>query len=222
MRLTLTTLFILIFSSCDFKSSAEYNAEAERLELEGRYEEAISFLDKAIDKDPNNLYALINRGVDKSLLGDYQGAIDDYTRIIEIDPDNALAIVNRGRNKKRLEDYQGAIDDFEQAIETKGGERHYTNKVHNLLFDTGFAFEASMEEIRYERGVARYKLDRLKLALDDFNFCLSTNYKKPASLYWRGVIYLRYEMTQEGCSDLKAAQKLGDPDAQVVIDKYCK
>ena len=83
MKQIIIILGILIFSSCDFKSSADYNAEAEKLEKEGRYTEAIPLLDKAIDKDPNNIYALTNRGVDKSILEDYQGAIDDYTSIIK-------------------------------------------------------------------------------------------------------------------------------------------
>ena len=210
------------FTSCDFKSSANYNTEAEKLESEGRYKEAIPLLDKAIKKDPENIYALINRGVDKSILEDYEGAINDYTRIIEIDSDNALAFLNRGKNKKRLEDYQGAIEDFENAIKTKGSEMIYMDKVENSFIETGFEFDVAMEEIRFERGIARYSIDSLKLAFDDFNFCLEKNYEKPASLYWRGIIYVAYGMNQEGCTDLQEAQKLGDSDAQEMINEYCK
>ena len=212
----------MTFTSCDFKSSADYNAEAEKLESEGKYEEAILLLDKAIEKDPENIYALINRGVDKSILEDYTGAINDYTKIIEIDSDNALAFLNRGKNKKRLEDYQGAIEDFEKAIKTKGGEMIYMDKVENSFVETGFEFDVAMEEIRFERGIARYNIDSLRLAFDDFNFCIDKNYEKPASLYWRGIIYVAYGMNQEGCSDLKEAHKLGDSDAQEMINEYCK
>ncbi len=212
----------MTFTSCDFKSSADYNAEAEKLERVGRYKEAISLLDKAIEKDPENIYALINRGVDQSILEDYQGSIDDYTRVIEIDPNNALAFLNRGKNKERLGDFQGAIEDFENAIKTKGGESIYMDKVKSSFIETGFEFDVNMEEIRFERGIARYKMDSLKLAFDDFNFCLNTNYKRPASLYWRGLVYVAYEMSTEGCTDLNEARKLGDPDAQKMIDKYCE
>lgn len=222
MKQILIILGILTFTSCDFKSSADYNAEAEKLENEGRYEEAIILLDKAIEKDPKNIYALINRGVDKSILEDYEGAINDYTRIIEIDSDNALAFLNRGKNKKRLEDYQGAIEDFEKAIKTKGGELIYIDKVENSFVETGLEFDVSMEEIRFERGIALYNIDSLKLAFDDFKFCIDKNFEKPASFYWRGIIYGAYGMNQEGCADLKNAQELGDPDAQEMIDKYCK
>ncbi|WP_200978308.1 tetratricopeptide repeat protein [Echinicola sp. 20G] len=222
MKQILIILSILTFTSCDFKSSADYKAEAEKLESEGRYEEAIPLLDKAIEKDPENIYALINRGVDKSILEDYEGAIEDYNRIIQIDSDNALAYLNRGKNKKRLEDYQGAIDDFEKAIKTKGGESFYMDKVENSFIETGFEFDVAMEEIRFERGIARYNIDSLRLAFDDFIFCIDKNFEKPASLYWRGIIYVAYGMNQKGCSDLKEANKLGDPDAQEMINEYCK
>ena len=68
MKQILIILSILNFTSCDFKSSANYNTEAEKLESEGRYKEAIPLLDKVIKKDPENIYALINRGVDKKFL----------------------------------------------------------------------------------------------------------------------------------------------------------
>jgi tetratricopeptide (TPR) repeat protein len=222
MKQIVIILTILTFTSCDFKSSADYNAEAEKLEQEGKYTEAIPLLDKAIDKDPNNIYALINRGVDKSILKDYKGSIDDYTKVIELDSDNALAFLNRGKNKKRLEDYQGAINDFEKAIKTKGGEMLYMDKVENSFVETGFEFDVAMEEIRFERGIARYNIDSLNLAFEDFNFCLEKNFGRSASFYWRGIIYVAYGMNTEGCSDLNEAQKLGDPDAQEMIDKYCK
>lgn len=79
-----------------------------------------------------------------------------------------------------------------------------------------------MEEIRFERGIAWYNIDSLKPAFDDFNFCIAKNFEKPASFYWRGIIYLSNGIKQEGCADLKNAQKSGDPDAQEMIDKYCK
>jgi len=222
MKQLIIILSILTLTSCDFKSSADYNSEAEKLEREGKYSEAIALLNKAIEKDPNNVYALINRGVDRSILEDYAGAVQDYTEVLEIDPDNALAFLNRGKNKKRLEDYEGAIEDFEKAIKTKGGEMLYMDKVENSSIETGFEFDVTMEEIRFERGIARYNIDSLKLAFDDFNFCLERNYEKPASLYWRGIISIAHSMNNEGCKDLNEAGKIGDLNAQEMIDKYCK
>jgi len=221
MRTFTYILIILTLVSCDFKSSEYYNEEAQKLEKEGKYEEAIPFLDKAIEKDQKNIYALINRGVDKSILGDYKGAIEDYSTIIKIDSDNTLAYLNRGKNKKRLDDFLGAIDDFEKAIKTKGGEQIYIDLVENSFVETGFEFDVEMEEIRFERGMARYNIDSLRTAFDDFNFCIQKNFELSASYYWRGLIYLAYGMKSEACNDLKKSHDLGDPDANEMIKKYC-
>lgn len=215
-------LISILFIACDFKSSAEYNSEAEALEREGRYEEAIVLLNKALEIDPENIYALLNRAVDKSILGDYEGAINDYSKVIEIDPRNTLALLNRGKNKKRMENYIGAIEDFDRAIKTKGGELVYIDIVENPLLDNGFEFDAQMEEIRFERGISRYNIDSLKTAFEDFDFCIKKNYELPDSYYWRGLIFLAYDMTTEACEDLKKARELGDPEAGELIDTYCK
>ena len=209
-----TFLFLI---SCDFKSSEYYNSEAEKLEKEGKYKEAILLLDKAIEKDSKNIYALLNRGADKSILDDYSGAIVDYSTVIEIDNDNALAYLNRGKNKKRLDDFYGAIEDFEKAIKTKGSVLLYMEKTENSFIDTGFEFDVGMEEIRFERGIARYNIDSLRTAFDDFNFCIQKNFELPASYYWRGLIYLAYGRKTEACNDLKKSHELGDPDANVMI-----
>jgi len=211
-----------MLSSCDFKSSTDYNVEAEKLEKKGKYKEAILLLNKAIEKDPNNIYALINRGVDKSILEDYNGAIDDYSKVIEINPDNILAYLNRGKNKKRIKNYQGAIEDFDKAIFTKGGENLYIDLVENSFVETGYEFDVEMEEIRFERGIARYNIDSLKTAFNDFNFCIQKSYELSSSYYWRGLIYLAYNMKAEACNDLKKSQELGDPEAKEILEKYCK
>ncbi|MCF8297417.1 MAG: hypothetical protein K9J13_07750 [Saprospiraceae bacterium] len=222
MKQILFILTVIILTSCDFKSSADYNSEAEKLEQDGKYKEAISLLNKALEKDPRNIYALINRGVDKSILEDYRGAIIDYSTIIEIDSANTLAYLNRGKNKKRLDDFQGAIEDFEKAIKTKGCEQIYFNSVENSFVETGFEFDVKMEEIRYERGIARYYIDSLQTAFKDFDFCIQKNFELSESYYWRGVIYLAYDMKTEACEDLKISSELGDKNAIELMEKYCK
>ena len=212
MRHIIFILTIIILTSCDFKSSSDYNSEAEKLEQEGKYKEAITLLDKALKKDTENIYTLISRGVDKSILEDYKGAIEDYTTIIEIDPDNTLAYLNRGKNKKRIEDFQGAIEDFEKAIKTKGGEQIYIDLVENSFIKSGFEFDVEMEEVRFERGIARYNIDSLEIAFEDFNFCVQKNFELSESYYWRGLIYLAYDMKVEACNDLMKSKELGDPN----------
>ena len=215
-------LALLAFCACDSVLSDRLANEAIQLEKQGRYKEAILLLDKAIKRNPKNIDALINRGVDRSLLEDYKGAISDYSRVIELDSSNTLAYLNRAKNKRRLENYAGALADLEQAITIKGGEIVSITWNDNVMLDKGAEYDVPMEEIRYERGITRFEIDSLRLAFDDFNFCVTTEYEAPASLYYRGLIYLSFEMENEACQDFQEANKL-EPNQENSkwIDQNC-
>ena len=207
--------------SCDFRSSDYYYSKAETLEAKDKYAEAIILLDKAIKKNPQNIYALMNRGVDKSLLEDFNGAIEDYSKIIEVDNNNTLAYLNRGKNLKRLEKYQDAIEDFEKAIKTKGGENFWFDFPGNY-FSKGNEFDVPMEEIRFERGLSRYEIDSLRTAFDDFYFCIQRDYELSTSYYMTGLIYIAYGKIDDACIALTKSKMLGDLNAQKMINKYCR
>ena len=221
-RLLYIIFSIVTLSGCNIKSSEDYHKEANQLEKEHKYKDAIILLDKAIEKSPSNIKALLDRAVDKSIIEDYNGAIEDYSKVIELDANNGLAFLNRGKNKNRLKNYKGAISDFDKAITTKGGEHFYINKVESSFIETGFEFDVDMEEIRYERGIARYNIDSLKLAFEDFNFCIQKNFELTSSYYWRGIIYLLYNKNDNGCEDLIKSMELGFSDAKDLVEKNCR
>lgn len=221
MKHLLALVLIFILFSCDFKSSEDYHKEANKLEQKEKFKDAIDLLDKAIEKDPQNISALLDRAVDKSYTLDYKGAIDDYSRVLDIDSDNTLALFNRGKNKKRLENFNGAIIDFNEAISTIGGENIIINRLEIAFRNTGYEFDVTMEEIKFERGIAYYKIDSLKLAFKDFNFSIKKNHLLSECYFWKGLIYLRYNKNSEGCNYLNKSKELGDPDAQGLINKYC-
>ena len=82
----------------------------------GNPNNAIIFLNEAIDIEPNDARFYISRG---TLRGteNYEDAIEDYTKAIEIDPNNDLSYELRADAKSELRDYQGAINDYSKAIE---------------------------------------------------------------------------------------------------------
>jgi tetratricopeptide (TPR) repeat protein len=221
MRLLLTILILFLWS-CDFKSSEDYHKMANEREGQAKYKEAIILLDKAIEKDPKNIAALMDRGVDKAMVDDFKGAISDYNKVINIDKDNGLAFLNRGKSNMRLGDYNAAINDFNSAIATKGGENFYLDKVENSFVETGYEYDVKMEEIRFERAFAYFEIDSLKKAFSDFNFSIRMNFALPASYYGRGLIYLSYNQKGKGCNDLLKASELGDSNAADIIKAHCK
>jgi tetratricopeptide (TPR) repeat protein len=220
-KIALLGLLLLLFVSCNFKSSDYYLSKAEKLEAENKYAEANIFLDKAIAKNPKNIHALLSRGANHSMLGNYIKAIEDYSKVIEIDNSNTLAYFNRGLNKKRKGNYRNAIEDFNRAIKIKGSEDLWIEWSNNYFINSG-EFDVPMEEIRLARGYARYNSDSLRVALEDFLFSIGRNHQLSLSYYMIGLIYLNYEMIDDACKALTQSRIYGNLDAQEMIDKYCK
>ena len=83
------------------------------------YEDAIEDYTKAIEIEPNSVFAYRLRGDSKSKLGDYQGASDDYTKAIEIFPNKAYLYNYRAESKRKLGDNEGADEDDRKAEKLK-------------------------------------------------------------------------------------------------------
>ena len=88
-------LFAVGCSSGSAEAERAFNDGTDSLER-GLYEEAIAYLDKAIQLAPDDAGAYLKRGVSYKELGEYQNAINDYTMAIQIDPDYADAYNGRG------------------------------------------------------------------------------------------------------------------------------
>lgn len=207
-------------TGCDSKSANFYFSKAEKLSEQGKYEEAIVLLNKAIEKDKNYLGAYINLGADKSALEDFIGAIESYNKVLEIDSKNTLALFNIGNNHKRLNDFETAVSYYNKALDTKGGQTFYIDMIPNDFVDFS-TFDVPGHEIHFERGIAYYNIDSLQLAFNDFNASINKNYMTAECYFWLGFIYISSGQKQLGCECLKKSSQLGDKDADVELRRFC-
>ena len=127
----------------------------------GKYEDALTSLNWAIELEPDNPAALNNRGVTYARLERYDEALADYNRALELKPDYTDALYNRGTAYIRLERYDEALADYNRALELKPD---YTDALCN-------------------RGTAYVKLERYDEALADFNLALELRPDDPDTLY---------------------------------------
>jgi len=216
-------VLLLCFISCDYRTSVSYFNEAYELESQGQYEQAILLLNKAIERNPENLGALINRGSDKSALGLYNDAIADYDLVIDLDPENTLAIFNKANNLKRLERFQEAIQLYNKAIELKGGGFFVMDYLENsFVNEDEFAFDVPSVEIKFEQGLAYYEIDSVTRAYHCFDFCVRNDYLKKESLGIIGSIYFNSGQESEGCEYWKKSSDLGDENSKYNLSEFCK
>ena len=92
----------------------------------GNTNNAIVYLNEAIEIEPNDARFYISRGTFRGK-ENYEDAIEDYTKAIEIEPNNVFAYRLRGDSKCKLGDYQGAIDDYTKAIEIEPKKAYLYN-----------------------------------------------------------------------------------------------
>lgn len=82
----------------------------------GNVDEALRGFDAAVERNPNDLIAVFNRGQLYMAEGEWQNALADFSRAIELEPTLAEAFCNRGGMYERLEEPEKALDDYNTAI----------------------------------------------------------------------------------------------------------
>ena len=90
----------------------------------GNINNAIIYLNEAIEIDPHDARFYISRGTFKGK-ENYKDAIDDYTKAIEIEPNNVFAYRLRADSKSKLGDNAGAYEDDKKADQLKKLEKTY-------------------------------------------------------------------------------------------------
>lgn len=227
IRLTLLALLLFVCGSC---SESFYFDKAVRYGNAGDYQLAISYLDKVIKKNPHIYQAYINRGAYNSELGLYREAVADYTKAIKVDSTLIIGYMNRAANRKRLSDFSGALEDYQiayQYIAGSNGALVGVSKETEISppFGSGSKNQSpkfSMCDLKIERGIAYYSVDSIAQAFDDLSFCIDNKQHLDLAYYWRAFCYFRIGRTTEACSDLQKSAQLGNRDAVVDYEKYCK
>lgn len=85
---------------------------------EGRYEEAIKFLETTVKNDPAILQSHYHLGLAYEKINNQEKAINSYKKILEIEPAYYFANISLGSIYQKQGNYDEAIAQFKKAIET--------------------------------------------------------------------------------------------------------
>ena len=168
------------------RAAASYSLGIEKSDAKD-YAGAVVNFDKAIELNPEYVYAYYERGRAQFYLGDHDSAIASCTQILEIDPHEADAYYGRGTIKASLGNYAEAIVDLDKAIELDAQRANAYSNRGAVKFELGESedtrgnaeaaqrlYEAAMADldkaiqIDPEDADAYNNRGAAKLALDDF------------------------------------------------------
>jgi tetratricopeptide (TPR) repeat protein len=127
--------------------SKEWFDRGNKLYRLGRYEEAISSYDRAIEINPDLHEVWYNLGVSLSNLGRYADAIASYDRAIAINPDYHEFWSNRGVSLGNLGRYADAIASHDRAIEIKP-DKHEDWSSRGFMFGGRDGYQAEINAYR--------------------------------------------------------------------------
>ncbi|MEP0264364.1 hypothetical protein [Dokdonia sp.] len=228
MKKTTILVFLLFaLNSCDFTPAGEYYNNALGLKKEGKWEEAILSLDKAIDKQSKFRPALLNRGFYKSKLGDYKGGIADYKKLLGFDGDNTVALYNIGNNFSSLKEHNKAIAYYTEALKTEGALNSNEGGISIVPnfdfknFDSDMDYNVYDYEIYFERGLEFLEIEMYDRAISDINKSLKANYAIKDCYFILGKAYIGKKDSINACQNFIESAKLGDEEAREKLKTHC-
>jgi len=100
-------------------NTKDYAKQGDAFYFEGRYDDAVTFYDKALEIKPDYYEVLLNRGTALDKLRRYSEAIASYDQAIQIKPDKHEPWNNRGVALQGWKRYSEAIASYDEAIRLK-------------------------------------------------------------------------------------------------------
>ena len=200
----------------------DYIREGNAYSNNKEYEKALEAYAKALELDPEYVYAYNGRGNAYKALGEYEKAVSDYDRALELDPEYVYAYNGRGNAYKALGKYEKAVSDYDRALELdpeyvyayngRGNAYKALGEYERAMSDYDRALELDPEHVKaYNgRGNTYQALGVYEKAVSDYEKALGLDPKYVTGYYNRGLAYRAMGKYEEALADYSKALEL-DP-----------
>lgn len=133
------------------KEAVKLNNQAMKLIQSGNHQEAITLLNQAVNLNPGQIEAYLNRGFAYSELNSHASAIANYDKAIELAPNNAEAYYYRADEYLKAGNAPRALVDYNKAIQLNPNNSQ-------AYLDRGFIY--------YQQGESLKAIEDLQKAAD--------------------------------------------------------
>jgi tetratricopeptide (TPR) repeat protein len=168
-------------------SAVEFNSRGDNLYVAGKYQEAITYYDKALAIDPK--YAGSLNGKAKALisLGQYNEAIPYLSKALEIEPSYEDALSNKGIALVNIGHYSEALKSIDSALAINPNDSYALNakgsafdglgnyKEAITYYDKALAINPNFVEVLYNKGLDLNNLGKPEEAITYFDKAISAN-----------------------------------------------
>jgi tetratricopeptide (TPR) repeat protein len=189
----------------------------------GKYLESVKILNEAIELDPENILAYINRAASKTKLKDIDGAIKDCEKVVELDDKNMLAHFNLGQHFETIENYEKAIEHYTYAETANRLAPKMRIIITNPDGSTneGPDYSIALGDISYYRAMAYMKNNNYMEATIDLELCVDLDYYLDYCFCRLGECYQKMGFQKKACNYFFKSQEKGFKEADSLYAIYC-
>ena len=211
-----------------------YLAKAHMAMKEKGYPAAEQYLQKALDIDPHSYDAWLSLAEVHSNMGLVLKAISEYRISEKIDSTKPEIYDRLGDAYLKLGLKNEAYLHYEKALSKDSAylpaimgralvltqRKEYAQAIadYNRVLNINITYH----RVYKMRGIAEYLKSDYKQAINDFTRYLIFEENDGVAYYYRGIAKISLGQKEEGCEDLKSAEKLKYPKAGSTIDKNCR
>ena len=118
------------------KNIKEWASISVALVSENRFEEAITYLDKILEQEPDNLKAMSNKAGLLIQLGKFSESLEFSNRVLESDPDRVSTLTNKAIALKNLKEYEKSFLVFSKILSLEPDNNKIEEARAELLSNT--------------------------------------------------------------------------------------
>ncbi len=183
-------------------STKQTIVQADKCFYAGQRPMAINLYSQALEREPDCVYALVQRGQALQEERHLPEAIKDYDRAISLDPEYGPAYYGRGWARHWQEDYAGELDDARRGLELDPKNcAMYLRRMGAALYGLGKykealeAYAQVLAQVPNDEGTLLNRahcyadMQQYELALQDLNRALELDPDWAWAFHLRGVVY---------------------------------
>ncbi len=151
----------------------------------------------ALNLDPEDIHALLERGRSWEAKGDHVKALRDFDEAVRLKPDDAHALACRAATRHLLGDFAGAVADYDRAIAAAPRVAWLYNK----------------------RGTALHADDEDRAAIADYSRAIALDPESADAYLNRGLAHSAEGDCEAAIADYTKAIRLGPSDASAYFHR---
>jgi len=196
------------------------------------YEYIIRNYTKAIELNPNSIWAYNNRGIAKSNQGQYYSAISDYNKCLEITPQCGEAYSGLSKTYFMLKDINKSLDYINTAIRINPNSSLFYNNRGGIIaamgnhygaitdYNTAIELNSNNTKAFMNRGLSKGALNDCRGGIADLDVVIDREPQNAFAYNMRGL--LKVGIGVYYCGDFKMACQLGDCSSYNQYYQICR